>query len=92
MLSFLTVYQYAKPMMPFLYDDLYQLLKDLTLKFNIAGTPFKILQDILLRKNIAVCSDKTVPFVGAYVSFSPLHHDFFFCFSPSREDTFESTS
>ena len=31
--SFLTIYQYAKPMTPFIHDDLYQLLKDLTSKF-----------------------------------------------------------
>ena len=31
--SFLTIYQYAKPIAPFIHDDLYQLLKDLTSKF-----------------------------------------------------------
>ena len=31
--SFLTSYQYTKPMMPFLHDDLHQLLKDILSKF-----------------------------------------------------------
>ena len=31
--SFLTIFQYAKPMTPFIHDDFYQLLKDLTSKF-----------------------------------------------------------
>ena len=31
--SFLTICQYAKPMTLFIYDDLYQLLKDFTSKF-----------------------------------------------------------
>ena len=33
MKSFLTEYQYTKPMMPFIYDDLHQLLRDIVSKY-----------------------------------------------------------
>ena len=33
MKPFLTEYQYTKPMMPFMYDDLHQLLRDIVSKY-----------------------------------------------------------
>ena len=33
MKPFLTEYQYTKPMMPFMYDDPYQLLRDIMSKY-----------------------------------------------------------
>ena len=34
MKPFLTEYQYTKPMMPFMYDDLHQLLRDIMSKYS----------------------------------------------------------